>query len=86
MRERISKRNERREVLASIQRLERQLKASEDTELVDQAEAIQKSDDSKIISEYVGGGQNERAMNNWPIEKRAKVAARLLRLADFITR
>lgn len=85
MRIRTSKLDEMRKIMASIKKLERQVAASADEELKSQAKAIEKSDASDLGAGSVGGDQNERAMDNWPIEKRAKVAASLIKLADYLT-
>jgi hypothetical protein len=79
-----------KEVQASIQAMERKLFATDDAEIEQVAEEVateekaivQESTDVKLDGDVLG--QNERAMQNWPIEARQKVAKSLVALAKSI--
>lgn len=91
-RSRIMRRRKRRRrthnaksVMAEIDELERQLDASDDSELEQWAEELGKEEASIAerstgISVEESMDQNERAEKNWPVQ--AKTAARLLKLAS----
>jgi hypothetical protein len=76
-------------VLAEIEELERQIEADQDAELEADAEAIA-DEDKDIAEESTGysvddqGDQNEKSMDNWPVDDREAVAARLVRMAKAL--
>jgi len=78
MRTRITARGSRG-ILAEIKQLERILNADEDAELLDEAESVSGEEDIE--------GQNDRAMNNWPMSasERQALARRLVSMARRLT-
>jgi hypothetical protein len=75
---------------AQLAELERRLQAVDDAELEKDAEQI--GDEEAAIAEESTGvdveeqvtDQNEKAMDNWPLEARREFAANLLRMASRI--
>jgi hypothetical protein len=90
MRERMTQRRNRepvvaKNIMAEIEELEAQI-AGVDEELEADAAALAQ-EEKKIVQEStdvpleVGDDQNEKAMDNWPVGDKEKVAARLVKMA-----
>ncbi len=80
-----------KEIKAALDDMTHKLNAVDDAELESETKSLA-TEEKTIVQESTeepvdGGdimGQNERAMNNWPIEARKKVAKRLLAIAKMM--
>jgi len=98
MRSRMTSRRRRvaeepRGILAEIKEVERLLAAVDDSDLESEAQGLA-NEEEQVVSESTPADvqvpdedildENDKAMDNWPVEARREFAARLLRIASMV--